>query len=479
MHTRASLLYAAVNSFMSAANHARHDAPISTPPTRPRAWREAHAHLIALGQSMRRLDLSRCADIHDCLQSTARAASEARVIHNSTRSSDPHSPTPWLIAWGLRPQAWPDPRWPSMRELDGACSDIPCFIAGFDHHSAACNTRAFTLLGYDNHSPDPVGGTIVRDRSGAPTGLLLEAAYTRARERLPQPSRHEARTLITTACSHLASLGCVEVHDLLAQDWLGPVLAEIWDAETLSMPVGVFVPMDPSENFATFDAAVRAAAAWQRPKVRLLGGKVFADGTLNSATAAMLTPYREPIPHAPNGQLFMDKDTLVRTMRHLASLADVWNPHRPTLAVHAIGDRAVRTVLDAYQEVGGLARSGISLRIEHAEIIDAADVPRFVELGVVASVQPCHLLYDIEVLRRQFPGRLDRVLPLREMIDAGLKPGESLIFGSDVPIVRAEPEDSILAATQRRRLSMPPSEAIAPHHAITPQEALACFGSTD
>lgn len=365
-----------------------------------------------------------------------------------------------------------------MHELDGACSDIPCFIAGFDHHSAACNTRAFSLLGYDHHSPDPVGGTIVRDSTGAPTGLLLESAYTRARERLPQPTRHEAKTLIAAACNHLTSLGCTEVHDLLAQEWLGPVLAEMADANTLPLPVGIIVPMDPDQGFASFDASIRSASTWQRPKVRPLGGKIFADGTLNSATAAMLTPYREPIAHSPQGQLLMDKGTLSRTMRHLASLAEAWAPERPTLAVHAIGDLAVRTVLDAYQDVGGLARSGIALRIEHAEVVDAKDVPRFAELGVIASVQPCHLLYDIEVLRRQFPHRLDRVLPLREMIDAGLKPGESLIFGSDVPIVRAEPEDSILAAISRRRSNMPSSDAIASHQAITHHEALACFGTT-
>lgn len=366
-----------------------------------------------------------------------------------------------------------------MHELDGACSDIPCFIAGFDHHSAACNSRAFALLGYDNHSPDPVGGTIVRDHTGVPTGLLLEAAYTRARERLPQPTRHEAKALIAAACNHLTSLGCVEVHDLLAQEWLGPVLAEMADANTLPLPAGIFIPMDPDQDFASFDATFRSNSAWQRPKVRLLGGKVFSDGTLNSATAAMLTPYREPIPQHPQGQLLMDRGTLVRTMRHLASLAGAWVPQRPTLAVHAIGDRAVRTVLDAYEDVGGLARSGISLRIEHAEIIDAKDVPRFADLGVIASVQPCHLLYDIEVLRRQFPARLDRVLPLRELIDAGLTPGESLIFGSDVPIVRAEPEDSILAATLRRCLDMPASDAITPHQSITRREALACFGAHD
>lgn len=425
---------------------------------------------------MRRLDLSRCEDVRDCLDSIARAASAARVIHNSTRSqSSQHSP--WLIAWGLRPHAWTNPRWPTMDELDGACSDIPCFIAGFDHHSAACNSRAFSLLGYDQHSPDPDGGTIVRDHAGTPTGLLLEAAYTRARERLPQPTHVEAASLITTACDHLANLGCVEVHDLLAQEWLGGVLAQLRDASGLTIPIGIFAPMDATQDFASFERMVRSAEQWQRPGLGLLGGKVFADGTLNSATAAMLTPYRKPIPEFPCGQLLMDRSALVRTMRRLSTLADAWTDRRPILAVHAIGDLAVRTVLDAYEDVGGSAKSGIALRVEHAEIMDAADVPRFAELGAIASVQPCHLLYDIEVLRRQFPDRLHRVLPLREMIDSGLKPGESMLFGSDVPIVRAEPEDSVLAATTRRRVDTEPSDAIGPHSAISQAEAFACFGA--
>jgi predicted amidohydrolase YtcJ len=117
------------------------------------------------------------------------------------------------------------------------------------------------------------------------------------------------------------------------------------------------------------------------------------------------------------------------------------------------------------------------LRIEHSELVDAADVPRFAALGVIASVQPCHLLTDIDVLRRQLPHRLDRVLPLRELIDAGCEPGRGLIFGSDAPIVRPHPEDSIQAAVHRRRAGMRPDEAVAFGQAISEAEAWACFGA--
>lgn len=150
------------------------------------------------------------------------------------------------------------------------------------------------------------------------------------------------------------------------------------------------------------------------------------------------------------------------------------------LAAHAIGDGAVRAVLDAWESLGPIGGPS-RLRIEHAEIIDAADVarlarPRFGE--VIVSVQPCHLLADIEALRRGLPHRLDRVLPLRELIDAGCGPGERLWFGSDVPIVRPHPGDSIRAAVHRRREGMGAGDAIAPGQAITEAEAWACFGAT-
>jgi predicted amidohydrolase YtcJ len=460
-----------------------------TPPTHRAPLREAHAHLLALGQSMRRLDFSSCVGVHDCLSRVSKAAAELRVIHNfgdrapiggvdSHGTSAPHhahassiastSSRPWLIATGLRIHAWNDPRWPTMDELDGACSDIPCFLAGFDHHSAVCNSLAFAHFGYDAHSPDPVGGTIVRDARSQPTGLLLESAYTRARELIPQPTHAEAVSLVESACLALSALGYVEVHDLLAQPSLGRILAELDDAGRLPLSVGLFAPMDATDAFAGFGAFAHGSRAWTRSRVRFLGGKVFADGTLSSATAAMLEEYREPMPRHPRGQLLLTGEDLMRAMECVAGLG-------VSLAVHAIGDRAVRTVLDAYERVSRLSSRRPGLRIEHAEVIDEADVPRFGRLGVTASVQPCHLLYDVEVLRRQLPHRLERVLPLRELIDSGLVPGESLVFGSDVPIVPADPLDSIRAAVGRR--GMAAGEAIAPAQAITEAEAWACFGA--
>ena len=119
--------------------------------------------------------------------------------------------------------------------------------------------------------------------------------------------------------------------------------------------------------------------------------------------------------------------------------------------------------------------STLGFRVEHAEIIDEADVPRFAALGVVCSVQPCHLLYDIEALRRYLPDRVDRVMPMRELVESGCEPGVLLWFGSDVPIVRPHPEDSIRAAVHRRRVGMAADDAIGLRQAIDEADAWAAF----
>jgi hypothetical protein len=173
------------------------------------------------------------------------------------------------------------------------------------------------------------------------------------------------------------------------------------------------------------------------------GAKLFADGTLNARTAATLTPCAEPLEAYPLGRM------MVTPAEIDAAIAAADAAGLP-LATHAIGDRAVREVLDGYERArvrGGLRTRG--QRIEHCELVDPADVGRFVQLGLTASVQPCHLLADMAVLTRLHGASLHKVLPLRSWLASGLVAGRlegGLVFGSDAPIVGPEPEDSIIAA---------------------------------
>lgn len=414
--------------------------------------REAHAHLASLGQSLAMPSLESCSSLAECLDLVSIAAASA------ARGT-------FIRLHSARPEGWPEARWPSICDLDAASPHNPCVLMSFDHHAAAANSAALAAAAIGPGQRIEPNGVVVIDAAGRPTGLLLEGAAYAVWGAAPEPTPTERRSQLRTALDHLHALGFSEVHDLHSQEWLGPELAALERAGHLPMSVHLYPPA------ARLEADFAARSAWESSRLRLAGGKLFADGTLNSRTAAMLADYRDPMPGMPRGQIMLD-GALLRERLAAAERLGL------QLAVHAIGDAAVRFVLDAIDEVslGRRADGARRHRIEHCELIDAADVPRFRQLGVVCSVQPCHLLSDVEALRRYLPHRIDRVLPLRELIDSGLRPGDDLIFGSDVPIVRADPIDSIHAAVHRRRAGTPESDAISWSQRVSEHEARAAFG---
>lgn len=378
----------------------------------------------------------------------------------------------WLLGVGVRVEAWNDPAWPTREDLDRATGARPACVMSFDHHAVLANSAAMLAAGLSDRSSDPAGGVIVRDANGVPTGLLLESAAWQVWNAAPEPPDHERETHVLKALADLHRHGFNEVHDLKAPLWLGPLLATLRQRGAPIMRVALYPMLEDIE------AAVQGAPSWEGAGLELRGAKVFADGTLNSATAWMLQPYASPLEGHPCGKPLMTREELLLAMERVAA-ASRGRDTPLELAVHAIGDGAVRAVLDARERFLATRdrshpRGAPGLRIEHAEIVDERDIKRFAALDVVASVQPCHLLTDIEVLERQLPHRLSRVLPLRELIDSGLRPGQGLLFGSDVPIVRADPRDSILAATQRGRGD---GKTIAGEQAISEAEAWDAFGA--
>ena len=406
---------------------------------RPVRLREAHAHVLAHGRAMDMVQLDACTSAQEMLDAIAHAASGRRLV----------------LAHGARPEAWIEPGWPSLERLDQASQEAGVAAWCFDYHAMMLNSRTLEAIGVQIDSPNPEGGQIGRGPDGSLTGVLYEAAAGAAWAHL-EPKGIDADAL-ARAIEDLARHGFTHVHDLKAQPGLGEALVASHAARDLSLTLYPLVRDLPD--------ALTTLGEWQSDQVRLGGGKIFVDGTLNSRTAWMLHPFADGRPEHTAGMRLMSDKAIEDAIRLCVS-------EGLQLAAHAIGDAAVRAVLDAAERVR--APRG-TVRIEHAELIDEADVPRFAELDVIASVQPCHLLYDIEALRRACPDRLDRVLPLRELIDSGLTPGRDILFGSDTPIVRPDPQDSILAATNRGRSVMTLAEGIAPSQAITEAEAWACF----
>lgn len=447
--------------------------------------RESHAHIAEHGRSLSMPSLSGCTGADDMLD----------MVRGLRGSGDNGG---WLLLRGARVEGWSRPGagpcgWPTRDELDIASNGAPCLAMSFDHHMVMANGSALRAGGIGDATPDPSGGVIDRDSAGRATGLVLETAAWALWSRAPEPSLDQRLAHVEAALEDFAGLGFVEVHDMLAQAWLGPMLSDLHDRGRLPVHVWLYEPMEHVM------ASGRRERPWERTAkpgrgmgagfggVRFAGGKIFIDGTLNSRTAWMLTPYRDPQPGLPTGKIVTDPAGIDSALRACASLG-------VGLAAHAIGDAAVRAALDVFEaardrtpnpdsNAGGYIRSAAGsvvplLRIEHAEVVDSADVPRFADLGVVASVQPCHLLADVEALRRYLPHRLDRVLPLRGLLSHARGAAERLLWlGSDAPIVRPDPSDSVLAATARRRAGAAVEEAIAWEERITEQEAWACFAA--
>ncbi|MBS0190027.1 MAG: amidohydrolase [Phycisphaerales bacterium] len=417
----------------------------------PAALREAHAHLPWLGKALGMTSLEGCRDRREALERIARAAETA-------------GKGGWVLAHSARVSTWSEGRWFERSELDRVTGDRPAAVMSFDHHAVFANSAALKKAGIDSARPDPAGGVIARDSRGEPTGLLLESAAFEMWGMAPEPTPAQWAQLIPRAVSHLAGFGYREVHDLFAPRWLGPLLAGMHDRGELPLSVGLFAPLQEIESQAD------ESRTWQRPGVQLLGGKIFTDGTLSSRTASMLEPFAD----APLG---LERGKPLMSAHEIRAAVERCDRAGVGIAMHAIGDAAVRTCLDGIAMLDAAIRRKLGasrkVRIEHCEIVAREDVRRFAELGAVASVQPCHLLSDIETLRACVPDRLDRVMPWRDLIDNGLRPGETLLFGSDVPVVGADPEDSVQAATFRGRKG--DTVSIGSGQAISHEEAAACF----
>ncbi len=399
------------------------------------ALRDAHLHLDQHGEELSCVDLSACRSKAECLEALARGAERL-------------APGEWLKASGARVEAWGGQGWPTAHEVEAASGGRATVVRSFDHHALVASASALAAARIDGGTPDPTGGIIERGAGGAPTGLLLERACGLVFAAMPRASDERYRGWIVAALDDLERRGFVEVHDMLSDARLARVLLELERQGRLRLQVRLFA----LEN--EFLALASEADGWETDLVRLGGLKIFTDGTLNSRTAHMLTPYRHPLPGRPFGTALMSGEEIERSVR----LAD--GAGYP-IAAHAIGDAAVRSVLDAIERAGPTT---FGQRVEHAEFVDDADIPRFAALGVVASLQPCHLLTDVEAIERLMAHRGERAFPLRDLVEsaehAGFEPQELVWLGSDAPIVPPDPADNAQAAVHRRRAGDGPERAI-------------------
>lgn len=411
--------------------------------------REAHAHIHDFGVSLACLDLSECRSKDEVLQIIAQAEPDE---------------TGWIRGMRAAAERWENTTWPNAEELHDAARGHPCYVRSLDIHSLVASTEALRLADIGPDTPDPPNGRIVRSKKGRLDGMLLEGACKAVLDAVPDASPEQRKTAIRRALNRFEELGYVEVHDMLSRDWLGPLLREIKDEEG-RLPVRVLLYPLLEEA----DAHMDNRFTFEDDCIVTAGIKIFTDGALNTRTANMLHPYKRYARGLKRGL------ALCSQLEIEGAIARCEHFGLP-MAAHAIGDAAVRRLLNAIERV---RPETPGYRVEHAQFISERDVPRFPSLGVIASMQPCHLLTDIEATRRLLPHCERRAFPIRDLVEAyeraDLDPVEHIWFGSDAPVVPPLPEENIQGACQRRRRDMSAEDALAPEQAIDEELALACM----
>ncbi len=326
---------------------------------------------------------------------------------------------------------------PDAGLLDEAAPGRPVALWAHDHHSRWLSSAAITLAGIAGLM-DPPSGRIERDQHGAPTGIMVEHAAGLVDGSIPVPSAAAVEEAITSYAHDLARLGVTSVHDPggVAPDpelRSGPTLYRAL-AGAGRLPLRVMACIREEQLERAIEAGFRTGRGEEEPVTgRYRDGwlKLFSDGALGSRTAALLEPYEsdDPAGPPPGGLTGMP----LRDGAQLAALA-----HRAAEAgiasqIHAIGDGAVRTVLDVLDGLPTVA--GAWHRVEHAQLVHPSDQGRFAARGVAASVQPCHLLSDAPAIVAAWGGRSRYAFPLAHLDRAGTL----LPFGTDAPVEPADP----------------------------------------
>ncbi|MGH9750568.1 MAG: amidohydrolase, partial [Candidatus Polarisedimenticolia bacterium] len=383
-----------------------------------------------------------------------------------------HPDEPWILGFGWLYSTFPD-RLPHRRELDAVEAARPVFLYSYDGHSGWANGAALRRAGIDARTPQlpPNRGELVKDpKTGEPTGALKEGAMALLEQVLPKPSRDRKLRALEAGLKHAAALGVTAVQNCSGGGDEIELYDELERLGRLTLRTRTAFPMPDSPVLLT-DAVVQriVAARDAHPGPRVHAGtvKFFADGVIESNTAAMLEPYsndpsKQGKPHYDARQL----EAMVRKV-DAAGLQ---------IYIHAIGDAAVRMSLDALEtalrERPGRRRRH---RLEHIETIAAADIPRFAKIGVLASMQPFHAYPEPNLLDvwafNIGPERLPRAFAWRGLNDAGAR----LTFGSDWPVVTLDPLPGIHNAVLRQDTGGKPEGGWVPEQRLSLEQAIAAY----
>ncbi|MFC0506703.1 amidohydrolase [Micromonospora costi] len=408
---------------------------------------DAHGHLWSYGALASELDLS-----------GTRSLAEAQQALAAYAAANPD--LAWITGRGWNQVIWGLGRFPTAADLDGFVSDRPVWLVRVDGHAGVANSVALALAGVTRDTPDPAGGQIIRDADGNPTGTLIDNAMSLVSSKLPAPTLEDVRRRALTAQQKLNAVGITSVSDAGTDAAGYVILRELAGAGALTMRVNAFLTWDA---FTAIGAEARTDS-FAADMLRVRTVKLYVDGALGSRGAALLEPYSDD--PANTGLLRIAPEELDR--RVTAILRQGYQA-----AIHAIGDRGNRLVLDAFERAfRTVGDARLRHRVEHAQVVALDDIPRFRDLGLIASMQPVHATDDMNMAEdRVGPERIKGAYAWRKMLDQGTV----IASGSDFPVSSALPFEGMHAAVTRTDREGRPAGGWYSDEAMTPVEALRSF----
>jgi len=351
--------------------------------------------------------------------------------------------------------------WPTRQWIDAATPDNPVWINRLDGHSSLANSAALAAAGVTRATADVAGGTIVRDAAGEPTGIFRDNAKTLIDRAVPPPTAAACDGALDAAMRYVAAQGVTSVGHMGTWNDLA-VFERADNAHRLRTRIYAAVPLSTWQRLETTVAAHGRGDDY----LRIGGLKGYVDGSLGSHTAAFLEPFTD----APG-----DRGLLVNTPENLYQWTADATRAGLQVIVHAIGDRAIRLQLDIVERVEREQHpADPRFRIEHAQHIAPADIARFGQLGVIASMQPYHAIDDGRWAEKVIgPERIKTTYAFRSLLDTRAR----LAFGSDWDVAPATPLEGIYAAVTRRTLDGKNPGGWVPEQKITVEEALRAYTS--
>lgn len=409
---------------------------------------DAHLHVMGLGLAQLTLDLSDTNSLDEALAKIRQFAAD-----NPAR--------PWILGRGWNQEKWGLGRFPTAAELDSAVSDRPVWLQRVDGHAAWGNTRALEAAQITEATRDPAGGRVERlPGSRVPSGVFVDAAEELVQRVVPAPRPAERDLAFQRAQEVLHSMGVTAAADMgtSIEDW--QTFRRAGDSGRLTLRIMSYAT---SADTMELIAGARPTPWLYDDKLKLNGVKLYLDGALGSRGAWLKQPYADD---PGNTGLPLMSQAQLRNILVRASNGEF------QVAVHAIGTAANADALSAVHEIADSFPGDRRWRIEHAQIVDPADIPLFGEHGIIASMQPVHQTSDRTMAEARLgPDRLDGAYAWRSIAATGAP----LAFGSDAPVESPDPFAGLAAAFTRTDAAGQPFGGWRPEETLNREEALAAF----